>query len=128
MTKKYKPRKLTISNKKVIISGTDDDLKEYTCPSCLRVIHTRKSQGDLTCPHCLFEFQVEKVRKHSKLETPHKSVEPAISTTPMPGYGDIDIKKKPNYRGSFKTLLEKGIKITSYSTTDGAGRPIREED
>jgi hypothetical protein len=46
----------------------------------------------------------------------------------MPGYGDIDIKKKPNYRGSFKTLLEKGIKITSYSTTDGAGRPIREED
>ena len=29
----------------------------------------------------------------------------------MPGYGDVIIKKKPNYKGSFAEMAKKGIKI-----------------
>jgi hypothetical protein len=51
----------------------------------------------------------------------------AISTTPMPGYGDVTIKKKPNYKGSFAEMAKKGIKIKDYRISDGSGKAITED-
>jgi hypothetical protein len=129
---RYRPRKFTTSNKNVVIadSSSTDQIKEIICPNqnCGLIIHTRKSQGDLTCPHCLFEFEVEKTRKRSKLETPRgRDIETLVSTTPLPGYGDIAIKRPPVYKRSLAEMAKRGIKITSYDVRDGAGRPIREE-
>lgn len=56
------------------------------------------------------------------------NTETLVSTTPTPGYGDVAIKKKPNYKGSFAELAKKGIKITSYDVRDGAGKPIYEDE
>jgi hypothetical protein len=67
------------------------------------------------------------VRRRSKLQTPNRSTETLVSTTPTPGYGDISIRKQPNYKGAFSEMSKKGIKITSYDVRDGAGRPIHEE-
>ncbi|HEU4824764.1 MAG TPA: hypothetical protein VFS97_15175 [Nitrososphaeraceae archaeon] len=115
--KKYRPKKFTANNKPVIISdNTYDNIKEYTCTNCQRIIHTRKSQGNLTCPHCLFDFPVEKVRRHSKLETPHRNTETLISTTPLPGQKDVAIKKNIDLQWGAKALSQRGtIKFTSYS-------------
>jgi hypothetical protein len=57
-----------------------------------------------------------------------KTLKTAISTTPLPGYGDVAIKKQPNYKGSFAEMAKKGIKITSYDVGDGAGRPIHDDE
>jgi hypothetical protein len=82
----------------------------------------------MTCAFCLYEFEVQSTRRRSRLETPHRNTETLVSTTPLPGYGDVVIKKPPTYRGSFKSLSEKGIKITSYDVRDGSGKPLREEE
>jgi hypothetical protein len=129
--KRYRPRKFTTTNKNVVIVGGDDTIKTYICPNqnCGLIIHTRKSQGNLTCPHCLFEFEVEKTRKRSKLETPKgRDIETLVSTTPMPGYGDVSLKRPPVYKGSFAELHKRGIKIKDYKVTDGAGKPIYEDE
>jgi hypothetical protein len=42
-------------------------------------------------------------------------------------YGNLRPKKKV-YRGSFKSLSEKGIRIKDYTVRGGDGRPIREEE
>lgn len=73
------------------------------------------------------ELPIKNTRKKSKLSTPRcRDTETLVSTTPLPF--DVALKKPPNYKGSFKSLSEKGIKITSYDTRDGAGRPIRESE
>jgi hypothetical protein len=42
--------------------------------------------------------------------------EPAVATTPGPR--DISIRHEPEIRGGLKSLQQKGIKITSYSTNE----------
>ena len=45
----------------------------------------------------------------------------------MPGYGDVTIKKKPNYKGSIAEMAKKGIKIKDYRVSDGSGKAITED-
>jgi hypothetical protein len=45
----------------------------------------------------------------------------------MPSYGDVTIKKKPNYKGSFAEMAKKGIKIKDYRVSDGSGKAITED-
>lgn len=125
---KFRTKKISINNKPVIISDIDDYVKEYVCGSCNFILRTRLTEGSLTCYHCGNVIEIQKTRRHSELETPHKNIEPAISTTPLPGYGDVAIKKQPNYKGSFAEMAKKGIKITSYDVGDGAGRPIHDDE
>ncbi|HEU4821924.1 MAG TPA: hypothetical protein VFS97_00725 [Nitrososphaeraceae archaeon] len=70
---------------------------------------------------------IEDLQEVQQLQEPKTldNFEPAISTTPLPGYGDVAIKKKPNYKDSFKSLSEKGIKIKDYTVY--GRRPIRED-
>jgi ribosomal protein L37AE/L43A len=116
MINKYKPKKFTTSNKKVVISKPDDDsVKEYVCNSCRFIIHTRATEGEITCLHCDDIIVIEGTRKRSKLETPHKNIEPAITSVPFPNYKDVAIKKKADLQWGAKSLSQKGtIKFTSY--------------
>ena len=72
---------------------------------------------------------IEDLQEVQQLSEPQTldNKEIAISTTPTPGYGDVSIRKPPNYKGSFAELHKKGIKIKDYTVTDGAGRPIYED-
>jgi predicted RNA-binding Zn-ribbon protein involved in translation (DUF1610 family) len=106
--KRSKVKKVDIDNKNkpVIISNSDNEVKEYVCDSCNFIIRTRLTDGEITCYHCGNVIEIQETRKRSKLETPHKNTETLVSTTPMPG--DVAIKKPPNYKGSFAELHKKG--------------------
>jgi hypothetical protein len=39
-----------------------------------------------------------------------KTLKTAISTTPLPGYGDVAIKKQPNYKGSFAEMEKRVLR------------------
>jgi hypothetical protein len=131
MNKKYNKPKLKQRNDKVIIS--DDSYstpKEYLCQYCNCNTVIRMDSLSLYCNHCHNISLIEDLQEVQQLQEPQTldNFEPAVSTTPLPGYGDIAIKKPPVYKGSFAELHKKGIKIKSYDVRDGAGRPIREHE
>lgn len=130
--RKSKVRKFNPSNKKIVISDTttSDARKEYICQFCNYNTVIRLDQLSLYCNHCHNISLIEDLQEVQQLQEPKTldNFEPAISTTPMPNYGDVAIKKKPNYRGSFKNLSDKGIKITSYDVRDGSGKPMYEDE
>ena len=86
-------------------------------------------QDTLYCNYCHMTSLIEDLQEAQQLPEPETldNKEIAISTTPLPWYGDVAIKKKPNYKGSFKSLSEKGLKIKDYRVTDGSGRVTHEE-
>jgi hypothetical protein len=54
-----------------------------------------------------------------------RNTETLVSTNvPRPGFDTVRIDHTPEPHGGLKTLQEKGLRITNYSETDGAGRPI----
>jgi predicted RNA-binding Zn-ribbon protein involved in translation (DUF1610 family) len=114
--KRSKIKKINIERKNVVVgSGTDDDnVKEYVCNSCRFIIHTRATEGKITCLHCGDIIIIEGTRKRSKLETPHKNIEPAITSVPFPNYKDVAIKHEPTPQGAFKMLQDKGLRIKNY--------------
>src|SRR5918995_2007540 len=121
--KKLNQTKPTKDNKVVIgDEWTGNDKVEYSCNYCncvlvkLRDISGKNSS--LWCRTCSIEYPDEnEVRKKSKLETPNKTIEPAVSTTP--GIPDISLHKEPELRGGFAELAKKGsIRFTSYSTAE----------
>lgn len=115
-TKKHsRNRGLDSRNDKVVIAESDDEVKEYICPSCSRIRHTRQLKGELECLHCGEIINIEGTRKRSKLETPHKNTETLVSTTQTPGFGDVQIKKELDLQWGAKSLSQKGtIRFTSY--------------
>ena len=83
------------------------------------------------CPQCRKTYlpEVQEVRKEVDFFVPTDSehnVEPAI--TSIDYNEDVRIKKEPIIKGGLKALRDKGLKITSYSATDGAGRPMLEKE
>ena len=79
------------------------------------------------CPLCrrVYLPEVQEVRKDVDFYVPtdiEHNTKPDIISIDYDE--DVRIKRSPNYQGSFKQLAAKGIKITDYSVTDGAGRPI----
>jgi ribosomal protein L37AE/L43A len=124
-----KVKKIKNQHKKVTISDDTDLRREYVCQYCNCNTVIRMDDLSLYCNHCHNISLIEDLQEVQQLQEPKTldNQEVAISTTPLPGYGDIAIKKPPNYKGAFKSLSEKGIKIKDYTVTDGAGRPIHEE-
>jgi len=53
-----------------------------------------------------------------------RNTETLIAHPPSPHEADVRIHHEPEPRGGLAALQEKGLKITSYSETDGAGRPM----
>jgi hypothetical protein len=67
----------------------------------------------------------ESVKRKSKLVTPRpKNTETLVSTVSTPGFDSVKIHHEPQPHGALARMQEKGLKITSYTETDGAGRPI----
>jgi DNA-directed RNA polymerase subunit RPC12/RpoP len=104
--KGYDPR----NNKVVILAEDEEGNPEYICPHCNFIIHTHvaEAEDEIWCNHCQMSLLVEKTRHKSRLETPKgRNTDTLVSTTPMPGYGDIQIKKQPNYKGAFAELSKR---------------------
>ncbi|HEU4822556.1 MAG TPA: hypothetical protein VFS97_03960 [Nitrososphaeraceae archaeon] len=114
-TKKHSRRGLDSRENKVVIAESDDEIKEYVCDSCNFIIHTRLTDGEITCLHCENVIEIQKTRRKSKLETPHQqNTETLVSSVPTPGFGDVKIKKEPELKGGFLALQQKGLRIKDY--------------
>ena len=68
------------------------------------------SQCDIAYP------DTKQVRRKHKISTPDYDQEAAVTTTP--GIPDISIRHTPDLRGGFAELQRKGLKFTSYQTTE----------
>jgi hypothetical protein len=110
---------------KVVISSefyTNEIKPSYLCSFCnqtlIRLTDAGMNNTSWWCRHCSVEFdpESENLRKESKLVVPDRNIEPAVSTTP--GIPDISIRHTPEIRGGFAELQKKGIKITSYKTSE----------
>lgn len=119
-TKKYsRGRGLDSRNDKIVIANSDDEVKEIICLNCSRTLHTRKTDGEITCLHCGELIEIQKTRRRSKLETPHKNTETLVAD-PRATYSgsnlsdSVKIKHEPELSGSFKALRDKGLRMVDY--------------
>jgi hypothetical protein len=117
--KKLKPRE-----DKTIIADeySGEDRPEYLCSFCnitlLRLTDSGGQNATYWCRRCNVEFdlEAENLRKESKIAVPDRNQEVAI--TSVGSTPDVSIRHIPPIRGGFAELQKKGIKITSYKTTE----------
>lgn len=64
-------------------------------------------------------IEPDATQKRSRLTVPRsKNTQPCISSISSPGFKDVAVHHEPELRGAFKRMAEKGIRWTSYSTTE----------
>jgi hypothetical protein len=101
---------------------------KYICNRCSGPLD-KVSDDEWHCDQCLITTipSVEDVRIEQDIEIPRgPNTETLIS---CPDYSnsltkDVQIRHTIEPRGILAKFKEKGMKITNYSETDGAGRPI----
>jgi hypothetical protein len=111
-------------NDKVVISSEfyQNERPSYLCSFCnqtlIRLTDAGQTNTSYWCRHCSIEFnpEDENLRKESKLFVPDRNIEPAI--TSIGNVPDVSIRHTVEKRGGFAELEKKGIKITSYRTTE----------
>jgi hypothetical protein len=72
------------------------------------------------CRNCSVEFnpEDENLRRESKLFVPDRNQEPAITSIDYDYRKDVEIHHDPPMRGGFAELKKKGLRFTSYHTTE----------
>jgi ribosomal protein L37AE/L43A len=120
MKQRNKPKK---EEDKTIIGDewNQEDRPTFSCSWCNRDLVRRDNQGDSWfCRNCQIPFEQSEtqLRKKSKLETQREEVEPAVTSIQTDQSKEVEIRHTVPLRGGFKSLSEKGLKFTSYSTTE----------
>jgi hypothetical protein len=68
----------------------------------------------------------DNMRTANKISMPRTPEEnPPLVSTAVPDPTEVLNKGKVEPQGAFKALQDRGIKITDYTETDGAGRTIK---
>ena len=98
----------------------NDTPPDYICSWCQRtlsrLIDKSGENPSHYCSHCQISFEPSEVRKKPRIETAKTNIEPAV--TSIGNVPDVSIRHTPPIRGSLAELQKKGIKITSYKTTE----------
>jgi hypothetical protein len=133
--RKYRGRgKSTLTQKdKIIIASDEKEETEYLCPHCSGILG-RLNDEEFGCSTCGVSFipGVQQLRKNVKFTTPDSvehSKETLVADPRVIRSGNsladsVKIQHTPQPRGVMARMQEKGLKIVSYSETDGAGRPL----
>ena|SRR5215204_4808440 len=116
--------------KKDKFDGITIDAEQYTtpetveplCPHCSKVLtrlldHSQQNPS-WYCNHCSVTYDdldIDNVRHKQRLSVP-QTTEPSI--TSVGNVPDVSIRHTPPIRGGLAELQKKGIKITSYKTTE----------
>src|SRR5215204_6861605 len=114
------------TNDKVVISSEyyTNDRPSYICSFCNQTLSRLTDSGGQNtaywCRHCSVEFdpEAENLRKESKLTVPDRNIEPAVTSIQTNMADEVEIRHTPPLRGGFAELQKKGLKITSYKTTE----------
>src|SRR5215204_100869 len=103
----------------------DDDVgndtpPDYICSWCQRtlsrLIDKSGENPSHYCSYCQISFEPSEVRKKPRIETAKTNVEPAVTSigfTP-----DVSIRHTPPIRGGMAELQKRGVRVTSYHTTE----------
>jgi ribosomal protein L37AE/L43A len=101
----------------------DSEHPEYACGFCSRLLVRLSNSGDKNeswfCRNCSIEFPDKTpIRKKSKLGTQREEVEPAVTSIQTDPSKEVEIRHTIPLRGGFEALSKKGLRFTSYSTTE----------
>lgn len=91
------------------------------CNYCSQVVDVRISEDEYYCNTCQITIipSIQDVRRVQDLEVPQGvSEETLIVHPPEPHEQDVRIRKGPVVKGGLKALQNKGLKITSYTSTE----------
>jgi hypothetical protein len=124
--KSNKPSKLQPNKEKVIISSEyyENDRPSYICSFCnqtlIRLTDAGQNNTTFWCRHCSIEFdpESENLRKESKLVVPDRNIEPAVTSIQTDPSKEVEIRHTVPLRGGFEALSKKGLRFTSYQTTE----------
>lgn len=116
------------SDRPIAIATSEDDEPEIICPSC-HCNTVVKVESDDYCTRCKHTFNVKQeveiaTGKIVESDNMDDNSETLISNPPdaLDAYYG---RSKPEYQGAFKALQDRGLKITSYNETNGAGRVLK---
>ena len=140
MTKYFETisRGKTPQNDKVVIDVDEygeDPVREWICPNCNYIFQARKSRREIDCRNCNATVDLgagpNKAQETKTIVDPNKSKAASIEvyvTSVQYNFDDMvsHTGRKPTPKGSFAAMQKKGIRITNYNETDGAGRPLTE--
>jgi hypothetical protein len=119
---KSKPNK---DNKTIIgDEWNQEDRPTFSCSWCNRDLvrlSDRNNQGESWfCRNCQIPFEPSEtqLRKKSKLGMQREEVEPAVASIQTDPSKEVEIRHTIPLRGGFEALSKKGLRFTSYSTTE----------
>jgi transcription elongation factor Elf1 len=123
MKQRNKPKK---EEDKTIIGDewNEEDRPTFLCSWCNRDLvrlSDRNNQGESWfCRNCQISFEPSEtqLRKKSKLGTQREEVEPAVTSIQTNQSKEVEIRHTVLLRGGFEALSKKGLRFTSYQTTE----------
>jgi hypothetical protein len=85
-----------------------------------KLIDSSRENPSYYCTHCHIPFEPSEsqIRKKSKLGTQRKEVDPAVTSIQTDPSKEVEIRHTVPLRGGFEALSKKGMRFTSYSTTE----------
>src|SRR5215211_7905973 len=106
----------------VTISNPEDKNKKYLCNYCDRILTVWLDKDTLYCNDCQVSVvpSSQDIRSTQDLTVPEGPAEETLVSSIHSGYDKVKIRKEPELRGSFKALRDKGLKFTSYTTTESS--------
>jgi DNA-directed RNA polymerase subunit RPC12/RpoP len=125
--KKQLPKISKPKDDKVVISSeyyTNEIKPSYLCSFCnqtlIRLTDAGQNNTSFWCRSCSAEFdpESENLRKVSRLTVPDRNQEAAVTSIQTNMADEVAIRHNVPKRGGFAELEKKGLKITSYKTTE----------
>ena len=116
----------TNKNKDIVTIGdewTGEEKPSYICDSChcslVRLSDRNNQNESWYCNRCSIEYpDVTNIRHQLKITVPDRNIEPAVTSIQINMADEVEIRHTPPIRGGFAELQKKGIKITSYKTSE----------
>jgi hypothetical protein len=102
----------------------EEDHPIFSCSWCNRTLirlSDRNNQSEnWFCRNCQTSFEPSEteMRKKTKLGTQREEIEPAVMSIQTDITKEVEISHTVPMRGGFKSLSDKGLRFTSYSTTE----------
>jgi hypothetical protein len=115
-----------INDDKIVISSEyyKNDRPSFICSICnqtlVRLTDAGMNNTSWWCRQCSIEWDpdTENLRKESKITVPDRNQEAAITSIQTDPSKEVEIRHTVPLRCGFEALSKKGLRFTSYSTTE----------
>ena len=104
----------------------EDRTEIHTCGACGGSLEYNRIDDSYWCNTCVIYVDVKNVKRSVSYDIPQstENIVPDIVSIDFDFNKKVEIDHTPQPRGVLARMQEKGLKITSYTETDGNGAPI----